>query len=62
MRKPAFYKCENKGVDQLGGYRAADQRLCFRYMDTTMPVNLKFQALPSSVVVQPGLYQTHKVF
>ena len=26
---------ENKGADQLRGYREADQRLCFRYTDST---------------------------
>ena len=35
MRKPAFCKCKNKGADQLHDYRAADQRLCFRYTDTS---------------------------
>ena len=38
MRKPAFCICENKGVDQLCGYRTADQRLCFRYIDSTIPL------------------------
>ena len=32
MRKPAFCICVNKGADQLGGSRAADQRLCFCYI------------------------------
>ena len=38
MRKPAFCICENKDADQLRGNREADQRLCFRYMDSTMPL------------------------
>ena len=38
MRKPTFYKCENKDADQLRGYREADQRLCFRYIDSTIPL------------------------
>ena len=42
MRKPAFCICENKDADQLRGYREgnrkADQRLCFRYMDSTIPL------------------------
>ena len=42
MRKHAFCILENKGADQLSGYRAADQRLCFHYVDSTSP--LKFQA------------------
>ena len=36
MRKPAFCICENKGADQLRGNREADQRLCFRYTDSTI--------------------------
>ena len=35
MRKPAFCICENKDTDQLRGNREADQRLCFRYTDST---------------------------
>ena len=38
MRKPAFYICENKSADQLRGNPEADQRLCFRYMDSTIPL------------------------
>ena len=37
MGKPTIYICENKGADQLRGNREADQRLCFRYSDTTIP-------------------------
>ena len=36
MRKPAFCICKNKGVDQLHGNHAADQRLCFRSIDSTI--------------------------
>ena len=36
MRKPAFCICENKDADQLRGNREADQRLCFRYTDSTI--------------------------
>ena len=36
MRKLAFGICENKDADQLRGNREADQRLCFRYIDSTM--------------------------
>ena len=36
MRKPAFCILENKDTDQLCGNREADQRLCFRYMDSTI--------------------------
>ena len=41
MRKPDFYLSENKGTDQLRGKREADQRLCFRYSDSTIPLLLK---------------------
>ena len=36
VRKPAFCICENKDADQLRGNREADQRLCFRYTDSTI--------------------------
>ena len=54
MRKPAFCICENKDADQLRGNREADQRLCFPYLDSTIPLLLKSEIsslLPSSVVV-----------
>ena len=38
MRKPTFCICENKDADQLCGNRKADQRLCFRYIDSTVPL------------------------
>ena len=38
MRKPVFGLCENKGADQLCGYRRADQRLCFCYIDSSIPL------------------------
>ena len=38
VRKPDFCICENKDADQLRGSREADQRLCFRYMDSTIPL------------------------
>ena len=34
MRKPTFCIIENKDTDQLRGNREADQRLCFRYIDS----------------------------
>ena len=30
--------CENKDTDQLRGNSQADQRLCFRYTDSTIPL------------------------
>ena len=38
MRKPTFCICENKDADQLRSNREADQRLCFRYLDSTIPL------------------------
>ena len=38
MRKAAFCKCENKDADQLRSKCAANQRLCFRYMESTIPL------------------------
>ena len=38
MRKSDFFICENKDADQLRGNREADQRLCFRYTDSTIPL------------------------
>ena len=38
MRKTDVCICENKGADQLLGNREADQRLCFRYTDSTIPL------------------------
>ena len=38
MRKPTFCICENKDTDQLHGNREADQRLCFRYIDSMIPL------------------------
>ena len=61
VRKPAFCKYENKDADQLRGNREADQRLCCRYMDSTIPLLPKSEISslkPSSVAVQPGLCRT----
>ena len=61
MRKPTFCICENKDADQLRGNREADQRLCFRYVDSTIPLLSKSEMSSlylSSVAVQPGLCRT----
>ena len=61
MRKPNFCIYENKDADQLRGYREADQRLCFRYTDSTIPLLPKSEIssfLLSSVALQPGLCRT----
>ena len=36
--KSGFCICENKDADQLRGNREADQRLCFRYADSRIPL------------------------
>ena len=38
MRKPTFGICENKDTDQLRGNREADQRICFRYKHSPIPL------------------------
>ena len=38
MGKPTICIGENKDADQLRGNREADQRLCFRYTDSTIPL------------------------
>ena len=43
MRKPFFCICENKDAVQLRSNCAADQRLCFRYTDTTIPLLSKIR-------------------
>ena len=51
----------NKGADQLRSNCEADQRLCFRYTDSTIPLLSKSNMsglYPSSVTVQPGLCRT----
>ena len=44
MRKLDLCICEIKDADQLRGKRKADQRLCFRYTDSTIPL------LPKSAI------------
>ena len=61
MRKPDIFICENQDADQLRGNREADQRLCFRYSDSTIPLLPKSEIsslYPSPVAVQPGLCGT----
>ena len=57
MRKPTICMGENKDAD----YREADQRLCFRYTDSTFP-HLLIPKLSrfwvSSVTVKAGLCRT----
>ena len=61
MRKQTICICENKDADHLRGNREADQRLCFRYIDSTISLLSKSEISslkPSSVAVQPGLFRT----
>ena len=60
MRKPDFCLCENKVADQLHSNCEADQRLCFRYKDSTIPLlhKTKISSLPPSGTVQAGLCYT----
>ena len=61
MRKPAFCICENKDADQLHGNSEADQLLCFRYIDSTIPLLPIYEIsslLPSCVDVEPCLCGT----
>ena len=61
IRKPTICICENKGAYQLRGNREADQRLCFRYTDSTICLLLKSQIssfYPASMNVQAGLCLT----
>ena len=37
-REPDFCLGENKGADQLCSKCTADQRLCLRYLDSTIPL------------------------
>ena len=60
--KTGFFHMRKQDADQLRGDREADQRLCFHYMDSTIPLlpNSKLQAashllwLYSLVCVGPG--------
>ena len=59
MRKPTFCICENKAADKLCGNCKADQHLCFRYIDSMIPLLSKSEIsslYPSSVAVQLGLW------
>ena len=61
MGKPTICIGENKDADQLRGNREADQRLCFRYSDSTIPLLLisKISSIYLfSVLVQAGLCRT----
>ena len=55
--KPGFLNMRKKDADQLRGNSEADQRLCFRYTDSTIPLLSKYETLLwlfSPVYVGPG--------
>ena len=61
LRKPAFCIYEDKGADQLRDKHAADQRLCFRKICSTLTLLSKSEISilkQSSVVVQPSMHLT----
>ena len=61
MGKPTICLGENKGADQLRSNCEADQRLCFRYSDSAVPLLLKSEISSFylfSVTVQVGLCRT----
>ena len=63
MRKPDFCLCENKGADQLRSNCEADQRLCFRYTDSTLSLLIKSEIssfYAASGTVHVGLCQNPK--
>ena len=61
MGKPTICIGENKDADQRCSNREADQRLCFCYSDSTVPLLLKSEISSFelfSVLVQARLCQT----
>ena len=60
-KKADFCLCENKDADQLRRNCKADQRLCFRYMDSTLSLLIKSEIssfYAASGTVHVGLCQT----
>ena len=61
MGKATICIGENEGADQLRSTCEADQRLCFRYADSTISLlsKSKISSLyPASPTVQPGFCRT----
>ena len=57
MGKPTISIGKNKGADQFCSNREADQRLCFRYKDSRIPLLLKSK-ISRFWSVQPDLCLT----
>ena len=51
QRRRSASRLQNKDADQLRGNREADLRLCFRYIESTIPLLSKSKILS----LQPGL-------
>ena len=63
MRETDFCLCENKGVDQLCSNCTADQRLCFHYTESTIPLLSRSgisSLKPTSVLVCSSLVGNHE--
>ena len=61
LRKPTFCICVDRDADRLRGGREAGRRLCFRYIDSTVPLlaKCKISGLWSYfVAARPGLCRT----
>ena len=61
MGTPSICIDKNKGADQPRSNCEADQRLCFRYTDSTIPLLSKCKTStlsPSSATVKPSLCRT----
>ena len=58
IRKPTICTCENNGVDQLHSNCKADQCLCFRFTDSTIPLLSKSKIACLTVLVRLGLCPT----
>ena len=67
MKKKDFCLCENKGTDELRSNCEADQRLCFRYTDSKIPLlhiaKISSFQLPgwfmSDLVINPNCWFSH---
>ena len=57
--KSCFCICKSKGADRLRGNRAADQRLCSRYIDSTIPLLPKSEL---SFEISRNILRNHKIF
>ena len=54
VRKPTLCICENKDADKLCGNREADKRICFRDMDSTIPILSKSEISSFYIAIFSG--------